>query len=167
MWELEQNVKGVGNINMIIVWLGILSVYDYKFKKVPVWLLFLYGLWVIINQMFKGEFFSQNTLFVIGLSFIFLIISFATKEKIGYGDGITILITGISSGIQQIVIIIWFSFFFLFLFTIAKICKIRYQKWRMKSLVSKHKILEESQTIAYIPFLAIAYFLNEICGSLF
>ena len=167
MWELEQNVKGVGNINMIIVWLGILSVYDYKFKKVPVWLLFLYGLWVIINQLFKGEFFSQNTLFVIVLSFIFLIISFATKEKIGYGDGITILITGISSGIQQIVVIIWFSFFFLFLFTIAKICKIRYQKWRMKSLVSKHKILEESQTIAYIPFLAIAYFLNEICGSLF
>jgi Flp pilus assembly protein protease CpaA len=167
MWELERSVKGVGNINMIIVWLGILSVYDYKFKKVPLWILLLYGLWVIINQMFKGEFFSKNMLFVIGLGFIFIGISFASKEKIGYGDGITILITGISSDIQQMVAIIWFSFFFLFLFAIAKICNNKYQKWRRKSLDSKQLILGESQTIAYIPFLAIAYLLNEICWSLF
>lgn len=92
------------------VFLGVMSVFDLKFKRLPDSYLCLGVLSaVLIRIMFKGlPLRSYMMAALVGI--IFIMISYFTNEKIGYGDGVIILYTGILSGLENMLFIIFTAF---------------------------------------------------------
>ena len=136
----------LGNIflNIIfIIFLCTCTVFDIRKKEIPIHLI-LIGLissfGVIIWQIFEGTVSVTG----VGVSFLpglfFLLISFFTKEKIGYGDGLILIISGLILGFYQC---------FLGL-CISLICS---SVFAMLLLVL-HKVKRDSK-LAFVPFLTI------------
>ena len=91
-----------------IIMLAFCSVQDIREKEISLWKLQIYGF--LILGIFLSRFFIQkNSLFsllekgIFGLipGLLFLFFSFASKEAVGYGDGIILLFIGISIGFWQ------------------------------------------------------------------
>ena len=81
-----------------IIMLAFCSVQDIREKEISLWKLQIYGF--LILGIFLSRFFIQkNSLFFPGLLFLFL--AKASKEAVGYGDGIILLFIGISIGFWQ------------------------------------------------------------------
>ena len=91
-----------------IIMLAFCSVQDIREKEISLWKLQIYGF--LILGIFLSRFFIQkNSLFSLlekgffglipGLLFLFL--AKASKEAVGYGDGIILLFIGISIGFWQ------------------------------------------------------------------
>ena len=89
----EQIAKAV-----TLMMLGILSRQDIYEKQISVMLLFLFG----SAAAFCRVIIWQSDLVVFGKGIVpglfLLLLSFSTKEKIGYGDGLTVLVTGLWCG---------------------------------------------------------------------
>ena len=91
-----------------IIMLAFCSVQDIREKEISLWKLQIYGL--LILGIFLSRFFIQkNSLFsllekgIFGLipGLLFLFLAKASKEAVGYGDGIILLFIGISIGFWQ------------------------------------------------------------------
>lgn len=91
-----------------IIMLAFCSVQDIREKEISLWKLQIYGF--LILGIFLSRFFIQkNSLFsllekgIFGLipGLLFLFLSKASKEAVGYGDGIILLFIGISIGFWQ------------------------------------------------------------------
>ena len=91
MWTLSQ-IIGMGM-------LSVLSIVDIQFRKVPVEILAAANLAVLVYQiMFQRE----DLWLVLGgvaVGIVFLGISWASRQKVGYGDSWAILILGIFLGL--------------------------------------------------------------------
>lgn len=88
----------------LIIFLGICAVFDIKKREIPVVLILLGGICAVglnLYQIFNGEIAvaSIGSSFLIGL--IFLAISFCTREKVGYADGLILLVSGLVLGFEQ------------------------------------------------------------------
>lgn len=93
----------VGKIAFII-FLSVCAVFDIKKREIPIVLIFLGGIFAVgikLFQIFSGEIavVSVGSSLFIGL--IFLLISFCTREKVGYGDGLILLVSGLVLGFYQ------------------------------------------------------------------
>ena len=91
-----------------IIMLAFCSVQDIREKEISLWKLQIYGF--LILGIFLSRFFIQkNSLFsllekgIFGLipGLLFLFLAKASREAVGYGDGIILLFIGISIGFWQ------------------------------------------------------------------
>lgn len=99
---------------------------DWRCKKISLWKIFLYGTLVLGTEAgkavldfesFRNRCGNSVAGALPGLFFLFL--SKATKEQIGYGDGLLLVILGISLGIEHMV---WLLLLALFLVFFAAAC---------------------------------------------
>lgn len=95
--QIESNfTKGI-----VLIFLSICTVFDIRKKEIP---LILAGagmtaavgftIWRIEN----GSIYTAQILLSLLPGLFFLLVSWCTKEKVGYGDGILLLITGLMVG---------------------------------------------------------------------
>ena len=137
----------------LIIILGVICVFDIKRKKIPVYMLIILAATGIISNFTVGEFDIEKRIIAMLPGMILLIVSMITKQQIGYGDGMIILIMGLYIDIDDILSIVLSSFL---LSSIAAII--------LMTVFKKKKNFE----MAFSPFLLIGYGLVEgvyfICG---
>lgn len=134
-----------GLIGAIVI-LIISSVFDIRWKKVPLFILIGGGvwavLWICINIFISsmGETLMASAVAVIpGAGLIAL--SFLTDKKIGYGDGIIMMILGVLQGLGTIVLVFSIG---LFLQSLAAVVLLIMKK------------ADKQTCIPFIPFLLVA-----------
>lgn len=88
----------LGNV-IAMIWLGAMSVFDIKNRRVPIWILGLGGTVLTAVALYKESIHIEGM--VPGLLLIF--IGFATKA-VGYGDGVVLTLLGIFFGLRQCVL---------------------------------------------------------------
>lgn len=88
---------------ILLVFLGINTISDIKSKKILVWSAWIFGAFGLVYGFVTKELTWSQALIALLLGVIFLVISKATKESMGYGDGIIVSIMGIYLSIQRIV----------------------------------------------------------------
>lgn len=137
----------------LIIILGVICVFDIKRKKIPVYMLIILAAAGIISNFTVGEFDIEKKIIAMLPGTILLIVSMITKQQIGYGDGLIILIMGLYIDIDDILSIVLSSFL---LSSIAAII--------LMTVFKKKKNFE----MAFSPFLLIGYGLVKgvyfICG---
>lgn len=137
----------------LIIILGVICVFDIKRKKIPVYMLIILAAAGIISNFTVGEFDIEKRIIAMLPGTILLIVSMITKQQIGYGDGMIILIMGLYIDIDDILSIVLSSFL---LSSIAAII--------LMTVFKKKKNFE----MAFSPFLLIGYGLVKgvyfICG---
>ena len=137
----------------LIIILGVICVFDIKRKKIPVYMLIILAADGIISNFTVGEFDIEKRIIAMLPGMILLIVSMITKQQIGYGDGMIILIMGLYIDIDDILSIVLSSFL---LSSIAAII--------LMTVFKKKKNFE----MAFSPFLLIGYGLVKgvyfICG---
>ena len=79
--------------------MAVLTITDIKEKKIPVATLILFGITAIIYRITEGGKWIDIVYSAITGVFL-LMVSFCTKESIGYGDGWTVLILGLLVGVE-------------------------------------------------------------------
>lgn len=90
---------------MVLGSLAGFSLYDLRYKEVPAVGLSVFGLAVLIYRLCMGEaWYSLLTGVVPGV--VLLLVSLCTKESIGYGDGLMLLVLGVFCGLQKTVAIL-------------------------------------------------------------
>lgn len=102
----------IGSMGLLII----SSVFDIKWKKVPL-IIFISGgalavLWICIRIYTQGvgETLLESAAAVLpGAGLIAL--SFVTDKKIGYGDGILLIILGILQGLEKIILVFCIGLF--------------------------------------------------------
>lgn len=126
---------------LTLLFLGIGSVYDVRNRELPGKFLFLFAvLGAICNVCFRYQsFFEICSGILLGGSFI--VIGWLSKEAIGYGDGIGIVVTGVFVGGKKALLILSGAFFLSALYGIGKL------------LLGKTTI---SDTMPFYPFLFAA-----------
>ena len=90
--------------------LGIGACYDVKNQKIPVTLLGVFlTIAVMVNLAFPYQS-LKSILLGAGVGALFLIVGAFTKEAIGYGDGLGIMIVGILEGCRSLLFILIIAF---------------------------------------------------------
>lgn len=136
-----------------IVYLSVLSILDIRFRKMPVWLLSVGGVSVIAYQIWKM---IEGTaiplpLIVTGavVGILFLGISKVTREALGYGDGLVILILGLYLGFWNLTIVLMITFFAAFVIALLL-------------MISKRN--RRKLAMPFVPFLCIGYAVFVLMG---
>lgn len=126
-----------------IIFLSACAVFDIRKKEIPISLI-LAGLTVALGiniwQIFEKTIFIADIGFSLLPGLFFLLISFCTKEKIGYGDGLILIVSGLAIGFYQCFLglcisLICSSVFAIFLLILRKV--------------------EKNSGLAFVPFLTI------------
>lgn len=131
------------------VLLGVLAWIDFRRRRIPAALLLAGVIIALIFGAVRGNGWQMLAGGAVGV--IFLLVSYITREKIGYGDGIGILGTGIYLGIGNLLSVLLASFFFLGGY--AVICMIRGK-------------LKKETSVPFYPFLWAGYSLLWGLGGL-
>lgn len=122
--------------------LGLLAIVDFKKKQVSnVLLLIVFGI-VIINYVIFRPVTIMGLLGGILIGFFFLGISYITRQKIGAGDGLLVMILGAYLGFEGIGVVL------LYALTLSAI-------W--SGLLLMIKKVNRHYSIAFIPFIFIGY----------
>ncbi len=86
----------------IMVWLVVCSVYDWKYCGVPLWLLVVgsvgSGIGVICTLLW-GETSIAEVLLALVPGMVAVLLAYASREQIGYGDGVVLLVIGSYAGV--------------------------------------------------------------------
>ena len=88
----------------VLFFLGICAVYDTRKKEIPIVLVVMEifaALGVNLWQIGKGTLTIAAAGFSLLPGIFFLLISFCTREKVGYGDGLLLIMTGLCIGFAQ------------------------------------------------------------------
>ena len=122
--------------------LGVLAVIDFKKKQVSnVFLLIVSGI-VIINYVIFRPITMVSLVGGILIGTVLLGISYITRQKIGVGDGLLIMILGAYLGFEGIGVVL------LYALTLSAI-------W--SGLLMIIKKVNRNYTIAFIPFIFVGY----------
>lgn len=81
--------------------LGICAVYDYRTRRIPVWLFVLFGIFGFCVRFLKGNLFDLSVAAGVCTGAGIWLLGKWTKDKIGEGDGIMLMITGLYLGVWQ------------------------------------------------------------------
>lgn len=121
---------------------GIGSIYDWKKREIPLWLLVFMSV-VVVGSVFFCDDVSLLLRITGGLiGLLFLFVSKCTKEAVGYADSWLILLLGVQLGSRRAMQLIFAASF------LAAICALIYlclHRWRHKS------------SLPFVPFLTISY----------
>lgn len=137
----------------LIIILGVICVFDIKKKKIPVYMLIILAAVGITSNFTMGEFNIEKRIIAMLPGIIMIMVSMVTKQQIGYGDGLLILIMGLYINIDDILSIVLSAFLVSSVFAII-----------LMTVFKKKKNFE----MAFSPFLLIGYGLVKgvyfICG---
>lgn len=128
-------------ISGIIFMMAIISVFDIKTRTIPLWgivcvfVITIAYIWKIENIQLI------DILFSIVPGFFFIFLSFVTRERIGYGDGVIILAIGLVMGLEQCVFVISIAILLSSLFA---------------SILLVRRVATKNTQVAFIPFLTVA-----------
>ncbi len=78
--------------------LAVLAAQDIREKKISVDKLLIFGFMAVLYQIFTKQFCWQEILGGVVPGCMLLLISWATKENIGYGDGMVVIVLGLWTG---------------------------------------------------------------------
>lgn len=144
----------LGSIYMAVL-LAIGSIYDRKYLGLPVWLL-LAGIMGGILGALYSLFGEDASVISVGLAFlpgvIALILSYITREQIGYGDGLLLLAMGGCLGLRQVMMIVGIALGASFVVSVA--------------LVLLRKA-GRNQKLPFVPFLFAGWIMVSGGGLLF
>lgn len=131
------------------------SVYDWKYFSLPVWLLAVSVLGGICGVMYS-LFWEDATLFSVGMAFLpgvsALLLSYITREQIGYGDGILLLAMGGSMGLEAVIVAVGIALAASFVVSVT--------------LVVLKKV-GRAQKLPFVPFLFLGSIITWGGGLLF
>ncbi|WP_455717423.1 prepilin peptidase, partial [Anaerosporobacter sp.] len=127
---------------VIICFLGILAIVDYKKKQISNIALLIGLVIVIVNYVVFQPITLISLIGGIIVGFVLLGISYITRQKIGIGDGLLIILLGANIGFEGIV------FLLLYALTLSAICS---------AILLITKKVNRHYTIAFIPFIFIGY----------
>ena len=102
MFEVQIGSKVMGGI--VFVFLGICALFDIKKREIPLILValgILAALGTDLWQIGRGTLSIADAGFALLPGVFFLMISFCTREKVGYGDGLLLIMTGLCTGLAQ------------------------------------------------------------------
>jgi len=124
-----------------VLFLVICTYFDMKTKMLPVRLLVMGGIGVSISHIIQRE---NWWIYVMGilLGAIFLLVSKVTKEGLGYGDSILILLLGAFVGLWQVLLVLVIAFVSAAIFS---------------SVVLVLKKMSRRKQIPFVPFLLLGY----------
>ena len=121
-----------------LCFLGCLAVYDIKWKKIPVVAILISGLLSVLYFAAGKQCTVEYAIYCMLPGMLLLFLSLVTKEKIGYGDGVAVLILGFWTGA---------------LFCAEAVCV----GIVMSGIYSLYRIIRKNnQPIPFLPFLLIA-----------
>lgn len=142
MWTLSQMI-GMGI-------LGVLSVIDIQFRKIPVEILGMANLAVILYQLTvrKEDFWLIAGGAAVGIAFLFF--SRATRERMGYGDSWAILILGIFLGLWGLLEVLASAFVLLTIVSVILLAR---------------KKMSRRCAVPFYPFLAVGYLISVWGGG--
>lgn len=83
---------------MGLIFLAVLAAQDIKEKKISVDKLIVFAVMAVLYRICIKQFFWQEILGAVIPGGILLLLSGATKEGIGYGDGMAVLVLGLWTG---------------------------------------------------------------------
>jgi Type IV leader peptidase family. len=92
-----------------IIFLLVCACYDVKMQRIPVWLLVFGGIGAAIIRVILQE---NWWVYIAGilLGSTFLLVSKMTKEALGYGDSVLILILGAFVGLRNMLLVLVIAF---------------------------------------------------------
>lgn len=127
-------------------WLGIQAGVDFKYKEIPVWLSIAGGVIGIVFCIIEKRFFAEVILACLPgvLAFFF---SWVSREAMGYGDGMTLVVMGLYLPIRQLLSVSLLAFWAAGV--VAFVLLIIFRK-------------NGNYRIPFIPFLGLAYALEWI-----
>lgn len=133
----------------LVIYFGILSIWDIKHRELPIYLLLAGLLAGLVCGMCKEEGWLLFMGVIPGLLLIFM--GFLTKDKVGYGDGIMVIILGLVLGWPDSLVVYVLAQFGVLLFAIG--------------LMVVKKVPRDTQ-IPFAPFLAAGVLIVGMGGLL-
>jgi len=142
----------VAEIGAILL-LSICGIYDIRKKRIPVWALIGGSIWALICVLLRCGWAHVggaesgivrvigNILAAVLPGVFFLLLSFLTEKKVGFGDGILLIILGLMEGISAVVFTCCMALFFQSLIAVV--------------LVMAKKAGKQTE-IPFVPFLFLA-----------
>ena len=88
---------------ILLAFLGLNTVSDIKTKKILVWSAWVFGIFGFVYGFVGNGLSLLQGLMALLPGIIFIAISKITKESMGYGDGIIVLVMGVYISLQKIV----------------------------------------------------------------
>ena len=134
------------------LWLLVLSFYDVRYKRVPVWVVLLGGAAAVgigIYRCVCGE--NEPVNFLTGMipGAVLLLLALGT-QKAGWADGVILMFLGSVMGFRQCILATMFS---LLLISV------------LSAVLLILKKANKRTAIPYVPFLSIGFVLCEIIGG--
>lgn len=127
---------------MELLFLGMGSYFDLKEQKIPAWYLGLFGFFGVLGNLLY-QYQEWSCLFGgICIGGILLMVGWLSKEELGYGDGIAVMILGIFEGWKKLLPTLLAAFF------LSSIWGMFQMFWCKKS---------GKETMPFFPFLFISF----------
>lgn len=133
----------------LLIYFGILSIWDVKHRELPIYFLLAGLLAGLVWGICGGEGWLLFMGVIPGLLLIFM--GFLTKDKVGYGDGIMVIILGLVLGWPDSFVVYMLAQFGILLFAIG--------------LMVVKKVPRDAQ-IPFAPFLAVGVLIIGVGGLL-
>ena len=134
----------MGKIVLVGVWLLAVSILDVRYRRVPAFLLALGGVPIVLSAICRcGNEGAACIDILKGMlpGAILLVAAFATG-KAGYGDGMVLLLLGMTGGEDMVILLFGLSLFFI------SICAV---------VLLGRKKADRNTRLPYLPFLATAW----------
>ena len=125
-----------------------LSVEDVRKRKIPLVILTVGGCMAFLYQLMWGTEDIWEIAAGVGIGVCFLVVGWLTGEKIGYGDGIVIMVLGIYLGIWKLLEVLAGAFFLLAVAGMICLAGMRFSR---------------KQTLPFCPFLTAGYVICLLC----
>lgn len=142
MWTISRGI--------CLVILAILSVIDFRYRKVPIQVLVIGNVGAAVYQLVTGSIDVCLILAGAGIGAVFFLVSRVTEEGIGYGDSFGILGLGIFLGIWQLLSVLAGTFLLLLIIIIPVLC-------------IKH--MSRKCSLPFFPFLTGGYLVWILAGG--
>lgn len=145
LMEMMEWISRIMTESAFIVLLGMLAIWDYRYRKVALMPLMAALLLGILNFFLYQPFPVNSILMAGGFGMGLCLLSWLTKGAIGMGDGFVSVLIGIYKGVSYFSVCLCIAFFLAALFSLLLLCFKRGAK---------------KERIAFIPFLFFGYVLT-------
>ena len=128
------------------IWLSAMSISDVRYKRIPIWMIGL-GIPAASIAVLRGwnELSIKTSVFCLIPGFLLLLSAFT--KRVGYGDGIVLLLLGLMVGRDCCMKIFLISMMLMSLFAAV--------------MLILRKVVKETR-LPYLPFLLIAWFVGRL-----
>lgn len=143
----EENIKIVVGA-MLFVFLGLAAYFDCRFRRIPWSVLGMGAIFMIICNILQWKEFKMEILPAVLPGMFLLMLAWLTKEGIGYGDGISVLLLGGMVGFKNCIWVLCISLLLLSMVGLVLLVVRR---------------VERKTKIPYLPFLLVAEGMLLLC----